>query len=167
MGSQSCGHDRLACKMGSREKGRRGRVGVWELQALSGLGQKRKKEEGGLPACQLVCLETDHNLPTYIHTYIHTHIHGLQHTYIHACMHSCIHTLTYMRKPHPARPKEKVRVRVRDSQQGRILDAEQTNRKHRSTARARAGFPSMPILQMWPSTRSCLSRPASVSPCRR
>lgn len=73
-------------------------MGVWELQALSGLGQKRKKEEGGLPACQLVCLETDHNLPTYIHTYIHTHTHTWTttyiHTYIHTCVHAFMHTYT-------------------------------------------------------------------------
>lgn len=165
LGSQSCGHDRLACKMGSRGKnkkkkkkrwgGRRAR-GAAVLVAAGGFGKRKMVglwKQIYLPD-YIDLLRTIHALLlplppslslTHTHTYVHAYKHGLYELYT-----------TYMRKQHPARPRDS-----KSHQGGRLLDAEQTIRKHRSPVRV-GGFQCLSCMS--PSTRSCLSRPASGRP---
>lgn len=114
------------------DRGKKEGGGVWVCGSCRPcVGCDKKGKRRGWSACLPACLPAWKQTTTCLHTYTRTYMRGLQYTYntyIHTCMHSCIHTLTYMRKPHPARPRVTVRVREREtvSSAGSSMPSKQT-----------------------------------------
>lgn len=136
-----------------KEVGRK--AGAWSCSP--GCGWWVWEKENGGPVWKQIHLPDYIDLPPTQHTLLHPLPLTHTHTYVHAYKHGLYELYTtYMRKPHPARPRDS------KSHQGkRLLDAEQTIRKHRSPVRV-GGFQCLSCMS--PSTRSCLSRPASGRP---
>lgn len=157
----------LHARCDRREKGKGGEGGVWEFAGPGWVGNKKENRKGVwtclscrscLPAWKrtTTCLHTWTTYYTCVHAYRHTHTR----TYI--------HTYTYMRKPHPARPRERVieggREKARDVTRSRLSDG-RANKPETSInpLGCSAAAPPQCLSCMSPSTRSCLSRPASGS----